>query len=125
MTVKERKALEILDASIGEAMTNFVVSMKPELGDDFGPSTMDRLVTVLSINHQAAIYSLVAAVLETNEEVPDSFLRSYVDVCIDEFGKELRANISKHTKNYHKRDIFDPNADLRETLLGIARHEKI
>jgi hypothetical protein len=126
MKAKERKALEKLDSTIGEAMTDFVASLKPVEDDgDFGVTTMDRLVSVLSINHQAAIYALVAATLETCESVPDSVLRSYIDECVDDFSKDLRANISKHLKNDHKRDILDPNADLRETLLEIARHEKI
>ena len=113
------KALEELDTDIGRAMTACITKL---IGTEDSVTSMDMVVSVLSNNHQAAIYALVGAVID-NSDGADSLLRDYINQCATEFTSDLRRNISRNLKEHHKTNILDPNAELRDTLLEIARHE--
>lgn len=122
--MKEHELLSALDSEIAQAMTKCVIQLNDlDTDGDFGVTTMDKVVSVLSINHQAAIYALIAAVVETSDSGVDPLLRKYIDECVDDFATSLRANISRQLKQHLNHDILDPNAELRETILEISRHE--
>lgn len=79
---------------------------------------MDKLVDIMNDFHQRAIYALVASTITSVEGFSRDVLREYIHGEGQRFMPELLSNISQNLQENGVEDILDPNAAVRNEILG-------